>query len=668
MSALTAAFEVPLRLMVHRASCTWAIPALLAATTVAVGLVSPSVLATHSTDHNEVTQTGSNTLLEALKQLTSSGGSGTEDFLPPDVAFVLSAEVVDRNTIVARWDIADGYYLYRDRLTFAVDDASRVAIGPAELPPGKFKEDEYFGRMEVYYGTVAARLPVKQLHDGTNEVQLDITYQGCADAGLCYPPITKTVSLSLPPRLDPGIGLSGRQIRVEPAGTLPEQDRLARALATGNVWLMLPAFFGLGLLLTFTPCVLPMIPILSSIIVGQGERLTTRRAFLLSLTYVLAMSATYTLAGVVAGLTGANLQAAFQNPWVLSAFSTVFVLLALSMFGLYDLQVPARLQQKLVALSSRQVGGTYVGVGVMGFLSALIIGPCVAAPLAGALIYIAHSGDAVVGGQALFALSLGMGTPVLAIGASAGRLMPKAGPWLKTVKSAFGVILVGVAIYLLQRLLPGWITLLLWSALFIGVAVRLGVLNRNPETSGGWSHFARGLGIVSFACGTLLVLGAATGGENVFRPLEGLAAGISGERAPLEFKTVKGIANLETELRLAKAEGRAVMLDFYADWCVSCKELERYTFRDPMVKEVLSAAVLLRTDVTANDTRDRGLLDAFGLFGPPAILFFGPDGLERPRYRVVGFMEAEPFRTQAQRGLSVTTTSVRSLLATSNDK
>ena len=304
----------------------------------------------------------------------------------------------------------------------------------------------------------------------------------------------------------------------------------------------------------------------------------------------------------------------------------------------------------------------------MGFLSALIIGPCVAAPLAGALIYIAHSGDAVVGGQALFALSLGMGTPVLAIGASAGRLMPKAGPWLKTVKSAFGVILVGVAIYLLQRLLPGWITLLLWSALFIGVAVRLGVLNRNPETSGGWSHFARGLGIVSFACGTLLVLGAATGGENVFRPLEGLAAGISGERAPLEFKTVKGIANLESELRLAKAEGRAVMLDFYADWCVSCKELERYTFRDPMVKEVLSAAVLLRTDVTANDTRDRGLLDAFGLFGPPAILFFGPDGLERPRYRVVGFMEAEPFRTQAQRGLSVTTTSVRSLLATSNDK
>jgi thiol:disulfide interchange protein DsbD len=414
---------------------------------------------------------------------------------------------------------------------------------------------------------------------------------------------------------------------------------------------VLLAFFGLGLLLTFTPCVLPMIPILSSIIVGQGDRLTTRRAFGLSLTYVLAMSATYTAAGIAAGLSGANLQAAFQNPWVLGTFSTVFVLLALSMFGLYDLQIPVRLQQRLVALSNRQQGGTYAGVGVMGFLSALIVGPCVAAPLAGALIYIARTGDALLGGAALFALSLGMGAPVLAIGTSAGRWVPKAGPWMATVKSVFGVVLLGVAIYLLERLVPGWVSLLLWAALFIGVAANL-VMRSNPDARpNAWSRFGKGFGAVSLTYGVLLLMGAASGGDDPFRPLERLRADPTGERAPLEFKAVKGIDGLQSELLRASSEGRPVMLDFYADWCVSCKELERYTFSDPAVKSVLAKAVLLRTDVTANDAEDQALLERFGLFGPPAILFFGPEGTERPRFRVVGFMEAAAFRAQAERGL-----------------
>jgi len=416
---------------------------------------------------------------------------------------------------------------------------------------------------------------------------------------------------------------------------------------------VLLGFFGLGLLLTFTPCVLPMIPILSSIIVGQGEGLTTRKAFTLSLTFVLAMAATYTLAGVVAGLSGANLQAVFQNPWVLGVFSGLFVLLALAMFGLYDLQVPASLQARLTALSNRQQGGTYIGVGIMGFLSALIVGPCVAAPLAGALIYIAQTGDAVLGGMALFALSLGMGTPVLLVGTSAGRLVPKVGPWMSAVKAGFGVLLLGVAIYLLERIVPEWVVLLLWGALLCVVAVYLGAFDSLGTDAGGPRRFAKGVGLVALVYGVALVVGGSAGGGDVFRPLGAFSASGGSEAPSLRFRPVKGLAGLEAELDLASSQGRPVMLDFYADWCVSCKELERYTFSDPEVQAVLSNAVLLQTDVTANDEQDRSLLRALGLFGPPAILFFGADGKERRSYRVVGFMDAEPFRAHAARALGL---------------
>ena len=645
------------------------------------------------------------------------GDSNEDEFLDPDVAFVLSAAAAGPGAIEARWDIADGYYLYRDKFRFRAADGTGASLGEAGFPKGKIKDDEYFGPMEVYYGSVAARVPVAGATPG-GVIDVDITYQGCAEAGLCYPPITKTVSLLLPAALaDTGAGAgpgSGASSLSDSAGgasgqsniqafgqsslqarggvdgpapgasglpgagmegavpgiaelrargmediapiELPEQDRVAAALMSGNRWLVILSLFGAGLLLTFTPCVLPMVPILTSIIVGQGERgvvTSTRRAFTLSLVYVLAMALTYTVAGVLAGLFGANLAAAFQDPWILSAFAGVFVLLALSMFGFYDLQIPASWQARLAAVSHRQRGGTWAGVGVMGVLSALIVGPCVAAPLAGVLIYIGRTGDPVLGGVALFALGMGMGVPLMVAGVSAGKLLPKAGAWMNAVKAVFGVMLLAVAIYLLERVVPESVALLLWAALFIVCAIYMGALDSLTPASGGWRRLWKGAGLVMLVYGVLVMVGVAGGGGDLFRPLKGvgLVAGQSGERE-LEFTQVKGIDGLNAELGPAATRRQVVMVDYYADWCVSCKEMERFTFSDPAVQAALSNVLLLQTDVTANDAHDRELLVQFGLFGPPAILFFGPDGRERRDLRVVGYMDADDFRRVVERAVA----------------
>ena len=627
------------------------------------------------------------------------GDSNEDEFLDPDVAFVLSAAAGDPGAIEARWDIAEGYYLYRDKFRFHAADGSGASLGEAGFPKGKIKDDEYFGPMEVYYDAVAALVPVVGAVPG-GTIDVDVTYQGCADAGLCYPPITKTVSLLLPAALAdtgagagpeggasslsdsaggggatgqsnlqarggvdgpapgasglPGAGMEGavpgiaelRARGMEDIAPieLPEQDRVAAALMSGNRWLVILSLFGAGLLLTFTPCVLPMVPILTSIIVGQGERgvvTSTRRAFTLSLVYVLAMALTYTVAGVLAGLFGANLAAAFQDPWILSAFAGVFVLLALSMFGFYDLQMPASWQAGLAALSHRQRGGTWAGVGAMGALSALIVGPCVAAPLAGVLIYIGRTGDPVLGGVALFALGMGMGVPLIVAGVSAGKLLPKAGAWMNAVKAVFGVMLLAVAIYLLERVVPESVALLLWAALFIVCAIYMGALDSLTPDSRGWRRLWKGAGLVMLVYGVLVMVGVAGGGGDLFRPLKGvgLVAGESGERE-LEFTQVKGIDGLNAELGSAATRRQVVMIDYYADWCVSCKEMERFTFSDPAVQAALSNVLLLQTDVTANDAADRALLAEFELFGPPAIQFFGLDGRERRELRVVGFMSA----------------------------
>jgi thiol:disulfide interchange protein DsbD len=398
-----------------------------------------------------------------------------------------------------------------------------------------------------------------------------------------------------------------------------------------------------------------MIPILSGIIAGHGDQITTRKAFVLSLVYVLAMAITYTVAGVLAGLFGENLQAYFQNPWILSSFALVFVLLALSMFGFYDLQLPSSLQSRLTEVSNKQQGGSLFGVAIMGFLSALIVGPCVAPPLAGALIYIGQTGDALLGGLALFALSMGMGAPLIAIGTSAGKLLPRAGSWMDAVKAVFGVALLGVAIVMLERIIPAEVAMLLWGMLLIISAVYMGALRTLQIEASGWQKLWKGLGVVFLVYGALMLVGAAAGGKDTLQPLRGLAiAGGSGSaHQELVFKRIKSLQDLQQEVASASAAGKTVMLDFYADWCVSCKEMEKYTFTDAGVIAALANTVLLQADVTANDDTDQALLQGhFGLPGPPAIIFYGADGKERKAYRVVGFKPAKAFAEHVQQAIN----------------
>jgi thiol:disulfide interchange protein DsbD len=592
--------------------------------------------------------------LSALKNLGNNLGlvDSSDNFLLPEQAFVFSAEAVNGNTLRAHWDIADGVYLYRDKFQFELKGADGISLGNPVFPAGDEKVDEAFGKMMVYHKGVDIDIPLERTNLNPAEVTLVAKYQGCADAGFCYPPITADMPVSLP------AAQAAAADAAAPAKS--EQDRIAASLASGDTLLTVLSFFGFGLLLAFTPCVFPMIPILSSIIVGQGDKLTTRRAFVMSLVYVLAMALTYTVAGVIAGLFGENLQAAFQNPWILGSFSAVFVALAFSMFGFYELQMPSFIQSRITEVSNRQQGGTLTGVAVMGLLSALIVGPCVAAPLMGALIYIGQTGDAVLGGIALFALSLGMGAPLLAIGTSAGKLLPRAGAWMDAIKAVFGVMLLAVAIWMLERIVPVAVAMLLWATLLIVSAIYMGALE---AAATGWRKLWKGVGVVMLAYGALMLIGVAAGGKDVIQPLHGLSLGggivagsITGTETrggELVFKRIKGIEQLDREIQAASAAGRPVMLDFYADWCVSCKEMEKYTFADAGVQQTLadSNTVLLQADVTANDADDKALLKRFGLIGPPSILFYGADGKERRDFRVVGFMKPGEFREHIKQAI-----------------
>ena len=597
-----------------------------------------------------------------------ANNASEDELLDPEEAYVLTASVADGTHLKLYWEIADGTYLYQDHIQIALVDGQGVAIGEHQLPEAEIKQDSIrpdgsVGDVAVYHHQIDLNLPLVRSNTDPTTIGLEVKYQGCAEIGVCYPPITKQFSLSLPGissaeagELPPPQTAKTAPTQTADGEPLSELDQIANTLRGGSTLVIVGAFFLLGLGLAFTPCIFPMIPILSGIIAGQGDKITTRKAFTLSLVYVLAMAATYTIAGVLAGLFGENLQAYFQNPWILSAFALVFVLLALSMFGFYDLQLPSSLQSKLTEVSNKQEGGSIIGVGIMGFLSALIVGPCVAPPLAGALIYIGQTGDALLGGLALFALSMGMGAPLIAIGTSAGKFLPRAGSWMDAVKAVFGVTMLGVAILMLERIIPPDIAMLLWGMLLVVSAIYMGALRHLEIEASGWQKLWKGLGVVMLVYGALMLVGAAAGGKDTLQPLRGIAfagGGAGGQtHNELVFNRIKSLEDLEREVAAASAQGQSVMLDFYADWCVSCKEMEKYTFSDPAVISALANTRLLQADVTDNDDVDQALLQGhFGLPGPPAIIFYGADGGERRNHRVVGFMPAEEFTAHVKRAI-----------------
>ena len=590
-----------------------------------------------------------------LKQL--AGGGASDGFLKPDQAFVLTAESESADRVTLRWQIAKDYYLYRDKV--AVATASPDAkLGAPVLPPGKTKHDEYFGEQVVYYDELVANVPVSR-RSSLTELPLEVTYQGCAEAGLCYPPIRKQISVTLPPvstaKAASDAAPSDRSGEITPRRS--EQDSIADRVRSGSLLGVLAFFFVTGLGLAFTPCVLPMVPILSGIIVGAGgERPLSRgRAFSLSIAYVLGMALTYTVAGALFALAGQQAQAFFQKPWMIALFAALFVWLALSMFGLYTLQMPAAIQARISSMSNRQKQGTLAGSAIMGALSSLIVTACVAPALVGALAVIGQGGDAVRGASALFAMSLGMGVPLLVVGASAGQLLPRVGPWMDAVKAVFGVMLLGVAVWMIGRLLPGQVTLALWAVLaFVSGYCLLTLGGR--EVRGGADAVRRGVGALAIVYGVLMLIGALAGRSDPLQPLAGLGAGGEGAAGEhVSFTRVKTVAELEQQLAAASAAGRPVMLDFYADWCVSCKEMERYTFTDPGVQAEFARALLLQADVTANDDADQALLKHFGILGPPTIVFFGADGRERSEYRIVGFKPADEFRAHLAEAFGVAT-------------
>ena len=596
--------------------------------------------------------------------LPAIAAQAAETFLDAAQAFRGSARVIDATTLELRFDIAPGYHLYRERLAIALAGGA-ATLGMAPLPAGTREHDGNFDKeVEVYRDALVLRLPVSAADGADGAVlRLQVEHQGCADQGLCYPPQTSALDVRTgdgnlisavwhadAETAPPGPALIA--IAALPgavAGPAAEAaGSVETALRSGNLLTIAGVFLLAGVLLSFTPCVLPMVPILSSIIVGQGAPASRLRGFSLAVAYSLGMALVYTAFGVVAGLLGEGLAAALQNPWVLGAFALLLATLSLSMFGVFEIQVPGALQDRIGAVSNRLRGGRHAGVFVMGGLSALIGGPCVAAPLAGALVYISQTRDVLIGGVALFSLACGMSVPLLLVGLSAGSLLPRAGAWMVRVKTFFGVMLLAVALWLVSPVLPAWALMGLLGSGALMAAVYLRVFDRLAPEAGGPARFAKGLGVVLAVLGTTQIVGAMSGGADVTQPLRHLARADGGDvtGAPaaalraVEFKRVRSLAELDAALQAAD---RPVMLDFYADWCVSCKEMEHQTFSDPAVRQRLAGAVLLQADVTGNSAEDKALLKRFGLFGPPGVLFFDARGGEAAASRVIGFMPPESF-------------------------
>lgn len=605
--------------------------------------------------------------LDSLRALGAQISGGAQpQFLPPDQAFQASLSALDGQTLRAHFKLAPDYYLYKNKIQFSVKSPAGVKLLNVALPAGDIKQDPNFGRLEVYHRDFDAQLQLQRPANSGADVVIEATYQGCSEKGVCYPPIVKSFKLKLPaagaaaaatPALD---SLMPAPAAIQPASpptapnasAAPASDlsNIERVLKAGHFWTIIATFFGAGLLLALTPCVFPMIPILSGIIAGQ-KKVTRLSGFLLSLAYVLGMAITYALAGVAAALSGTLISNALQNPIALGIGAAVFVALAFSMFGFFELQLPSFIQSKFANASNKVKGGNFVGVFIMGALSALIVGPCVAPPLAAALAFISQTGSVALGGWALFALAIGMGVPLLLVGISAGTLLPRAGGWMDAVKHFFGVLMLGIAIWLITPVIAVWVQMLLWASLLIGSAIFLKATDTLPAGVSGWQRLWKSIGVILLLAGAALLLGMLAGGREVLQPLSVFKGGSLGaaQTSSLQFDRVKNLAELDA--RVAQAGGKPVMLDFYADWCVSCKEMEHNTFTDSAVQARLKDAILLQADVTANSADDKALLKRFGLFGPPGIIFFDTNGKEIA-YRVVGYQPPAQFRQSLDAALT----------------
>ncbi len=567
------------------------------------------------------------------------------NFLPPEQAFRLTVTTEGNGQVRLNWKISEGYYLYRKQVK--VEGEPVGSVQQVTLPAGTRKTDASFGETEVYHDhlDVLVKVPDAQA--------LKVGWQGCADAGLCYPPQTLRVTLAdLAASAPAASGAPDADANHAATSPLGEDQTLAERLSRANPGWMLLVFFGLGLLMTFTPCVLPMVPILSSLIAGSGAG--PRRGFILSLAFVLPMALTYAVLGAGAALAGANLQAMLQNPWVLGTFGLIFVALALAMFGFYELQLPAVLRNRLSSASQGQRGGTVAGAAAMGVLSALLVGPCMTAPLAGALLYISNTGDVLTGGLALLSMGLGMGVPLLLVGTLGAHLLPRPGCWMNRVKVLFGFVLLGTAIVFVARVLPLALTLGLWGAWLLAIALSLQALARKVD-AGTARLMPRYLALLLGLWGGAMVIGAAGGAQDPLQPLVFIAGGAAPAQAAVANNFMARFASAKTqqalEARVAEAgqRGQWTLVDFYADWCVSCKAIEREVFADPRVRQALANMQLLRPDMTANNADDRALMSVHQILGPPTLLLIGPDGKERRAERIIGELGADEFLSRLAR-------------------
>ena len=642
--------------------------------------------------------------LQSLQSLNDvlNASSGNREFLPPEKAFPVSADRKDNKTIRIIYGVTEGYYLYRDKIGVHLQDAdggsaSGIQLGKFKLPRGKTKKDPTFGDTEVFKHSFKVDVPLNVMNTALTASRLRLDYQGCAEDGVCYPNHQQTYMLNFDngklqsmKLVDSGIAPALAESKTKSAATpqpdqfddsqLSEEEKLAKLFAGDNLFATLTSLLGFGLLLAFTACMYPMIPILSSIITGQGHKVTPIKGFVLSAVYVGGMAVTFGVIGGIIGFFGQQIgvQAYFQNPWIITLFAILFVALALSMFGFYDIQIPASLQGKISQFSSHQKGGTFLGVAIIGVLSALIVGPCGGPVLLGTLAGAASSGSPVLGFLYMFTLAVGMGLPLLVVGAGGGTLLPKAGAWMATVKSVAGVVLLAVAIYFLERVLPAHIFMLMWAALFIVSAIFMGALEPVPQGSSGWRRLWKGLGFAILVYGIIVMLGGVTGARNFNDPLHGSSLTSGGGAAVammessgvqpayvksaigkpsvlkggLTFIRIKTWDDFQRELKAANAKGHTVMLDFYADWCTYCKQFDDYVFSDPKVQAAFSNTVLLQANVTDLNDNDKLIMKNLDVIVPPAMLFFKTDGMESKRERVIGFMKADQFMVRMRRAFA----------------